>query len=229
MIKLKEGSLLGSIAAGTGSPGSSNTQLSGPAGSFIDVSSNIYITDSFNARVMLWYNNSNAGVRVAGTGVFGNTTSTFGGASGLVVDSLGNMYISDYLNDRVMNWAPNAANGTLVAGSDGDPLNQPYGLYLDESNSYLYVADSLNHRIQRYHLGVSMNGTTVAGGNGQGSGAHQLNTPLSVYISKKTGDIYIYIADSNNRRVQRWDPGVTSGVTIADVVGISSTSSTLLN
>jgi DNA-binding beta-propeller fold protein YncE len=85
----------------------------------------------------------------------------------------------------------------------------------------------LNHRIQRYELGVSANGTTVAGGHGQGSGSNQLNGPYGVCVSKRTGDIYV--ADTNNNRIQRWSPGATTGVTIIGITGVSGTNSTLLN
>jgi DNA-binding beta-propeller fold protein YncE len=131
-----------------------------------------------------------------------------------------------------MKWKQNATNGTLIAGTGGSgnssqQLSWPFGLYLDELNSYLYIADMGNHRIQRYYLGVITNVTTVAGGNGYGSGNHQLNRPYGVCVSKKTGAIYI--ADTSNNRIQRWSPGATSGVTIAGIVGTSGTDSTLLN
>ncbi len=228
---MQEGSLVGSMVAGTGVSGNSDNQLSGPTATYVDASSNIYVTDSSNARVMLWLMNSSTGILAAGTGAYGSTPSTFISVSGLAVDSLGNMYISDYINHRIMKWAPNATDGTLVAGTgvggnSNQQLDLPYGLYLDESNSYLYIADTSNHRIQRYQLGNAMNGTTVAGGNGQGTGNQQLNTPFGVCVSKNTGAIYI--ADTFNHRIQYWIPGATSGVTIVGITGISGTSSTLL-
>ena len=55
-------------------------------------------------------------------------------------------------------------------------------------------------------------GVTVAGGNGQGAAANQLNEGLAVAVDA-TGNVYV--ADANNYRVQRWAPGATSGVTVA--------------
>ena len=111
-------------------------------------------------------------------------------------------------------------------GSDSSLLKTPYGLYLDENNSYLYIADRNNHRIQRYQLDMSENVTTVAGGNGAGAGNQQLNSQYGVYVSKKTSDIYV--ADTGNRRIQRWSPGATSGVTVAGITGVNGTNATLL-
>ncbi len=225
---------MGSIVAGTGVKGNSATRLNTPTAIVVDESSNIYIGDDYNCRVMLWLNNSSSGVMVVGKGNCSSvaSTSTFYLTAGLAVDSQKTIYLSDQNHNRVMKWKQNATNGTLIAGTgvlgnDSQQFYYPYGIYLDELNSYLYIADSNNHRIQRYYLGVTTNVTTVAGGNGPGSGNNQLDTPYDVCVSKKTGDIYI--ADTLNNRVQRWSPGATSGVTIAGIVGSSGTASTLLH
>ncbi len=232
VMKLQSTSLTGSIVAGTGVYGNSSAQLRNPAELAVDANSNIYVNDDFNFRVMLWHKNSSSGVMVVGSGTWGNLTNTIGQSVGLAVDSKGNIYVSDYSNERVMKWAPNATSGTLVAGQSGvlgssSKLNRPFGLYLDETNSYLYIADFNNHRIQRYALNVTATATTVAGGNGAGLGSDQLDQPAGVYVSKKTGDIYI--ADQNNHRIQRWSPGATSGVTIVGISGVSGTNATMLN
>jgi sugar lactone lactonase YvrE len=232
VMKLQAGSLTGSIVAGTGVYGSNATQLRYPAELAVDANSNIYVNDDYNYRVMLWHKNSSSGVRVAGSGTSGSTNNTIGLSAGLAVDSQGNIYVSDQGNHRIMKWAPNATFGTLVAGMTGvhgnssQLLYKPYGLYLDETNSYLYIADWGNNRIQRYSVNVTTNGTTVAGGNGAGSGSDQFNQPYGVCVSK-TGDIYI--ADEGNHRIQRWSPGASSGVTIVGITGVSGTNATMLN
>lgn len=233
VMKFQAGFLNGSIVAGTQVGGSNANQLSSPAELRIDTYSNIYVDDNSNCRVMLWRKNSSSGVIVAGSGVCGSSTSTIGTSIGLALDSQGNIYVSDKNYNRVMKWAPNATFGILVAGTPGvagssnQQLNTPFGLYLDENNSYIYIADLGNHRIQRYTLGITANGTTVAGGNGQGSSSSQLSEPHGVYVSKKTGDIYI--ADMRNNRIQRWSPGASSGVTIVGITGVTSTNATMLN
>jgi gliding motility-associated-like protein len=55
-------------------------------------------------------------------------------------------------------------------------------------------------------------GTTIAGGNGLGANANQLNYPDRLYVA---GDGTIYIPDMENDRVQKWLPGATSGITVA--------------
>jgi sugar lactone lactonase YvrE len=107
-------------------------------------------------------------------------------------------------------------------------LYQPYGLALDESNSFLYVVDRYNNRIQRFVLGGSGIGVTVAGGNGQGSAANQLSNPAGICLSRLDGSLYI--ADDSNNRIQKWVQNATSGTTIAGSPnGISGSTPYLLN
>ena len=140
--------------------------------------------------------------------------------TGIVVDSMGNAYISSYYCSWVTKWAPNATNSTLVAGSPSGSagstsqlLTAAYNLALDETNSFIYVADRLNHRIQRFVLGGSGIGETVAGGNGMGSAANQLSHPSDIYLSRFSNSIYI--ADSYNNRIQKWEINGTVGTTVA--------------
>jgi sugar lactone lactonase YvrE len=142
------------------------------------------------------------------------------GPTGITVDSVGNVYISSMLCNWVTKWAPNASNSTVVAGSptgiagSGNlSLNFPYGLALDESNSFLYVIDRNNHRIQRFILGGSGIGVTVAGGNGPGSAANQFFYANDIYVSKLDGSLYI--TDDANCRIQKWVKNATFGTTIA--------------
>ncbi|CAF3674483.1 unnamed protein product, partial [Adineta steineri] len=217
VLKFPEGSITGSLVAGTGFAGAASNQLNGPTGLYIDTTFNLYVADSNNYRIMFWQQNSSFGIQVAGSGSSGNTLSSFGLVGGIFVDSQKNIYVCDKNNNRIMRFSPNITDATIiggtgVAGNDDQQLNAPTSIYFDEVNSYLYVSDTNNQRIQRYHVGVSLNGTTVAGGNGQGSGSNQLNTPFSLCIS--TINEYIYITDSGNNRVQRWSFGASYGVTM---------------
>ncbi len=201
--------------------------------------SNLYVCDRAFAVVIKIFNMqviSPLPTIVAGIkGSSGSATNKFYGPDGIAVDSNENLYVVDTVNNRVMLWPPNSTYGTVIAGlnvtgNDSFSLHAPFGIFLDENNSYIYISDTYNYRIQRFSLlgGSPNNGTTVAGGNGQGSSNKQLNLPYGVYISKKTKAIYI--ADTANNRVQRWNQGDQSGVTIAgDPNGNSGSNATMLN
>ena len=107
-------------------------------------------------------------------------------------------------------------NGLTVAGGNGfgaesNQLYRPQGLYVDD-NQTVYIADELNHRIVEWKSGAT-SGQVVAGGYGQGNGAHQLSEPSDVIIEKKCDSLII--CDTSNRRVVRWPRrNGTSGETI---------------
>ncbi|CAF3363641.1 unnamed protein product, partial [Rotaria sp. Silwood2] len=65
----------------------------------------------------------------------------------------------------------------------------------------VYVADQSNHRIVEWKWGAT-SGQVVAGGNGQGSGAHQLSDPYDVIVDKERDSLII--CDGFDRRVVRW-------------------------
>ncbi|CAF1434136.1 unnamed protein product [Adineta steineri] len=61
------------------------------------------------------------------------------------------------------------------------------------------------------------NGITVAGGNGQGKGLDQLNSPFGIYIDKKKN---IFIADCGNHRIVKWNCNAKKGQIIAGGNGV---------
>ncbi|CAF1274590.1 unnamed protein product [Didymodactylos carnosus] len=56
-------------------------------------------------------------------------------------------------------------------------------MYVDDDQT-IYIADPSNHRIAKWQWGAT-SGQVVAGGNGQGSGTHQLSDPLDVIVDKE--------------------------------------------
>jgi hypothetical protein len=57
---------------------------------------------------------------------------------------------------------------------------------------------------------------TVAGNGTPGSAPNQLNYPYSVYVDSNNA---IYVADTNNQRIQQWLPNAIDGTTVAGVTG----------
>jgi hypothetical protein len=205
----------------------------------LEHANDVYVSDYGYCNIMLFYSMQTINPSpkaVAGvTGSCGTTPDKFNALRGIFLDNEKNLYVADTGNNRVMRWAPNATSGILIAGqnltgNDSMSFNFPIGIFLDENNSLLYVADTNNNRIQLFKLNGTppYNGTTVAGGNGPGSGSDQLNGPHAVWVSNKTGAIYI--ADTSNNRIQRWNKDATTGVTIAgSPYGIPGTDATSFN
>jgi hypothetical protein len=59
-----------------------------------------------------------------------------------------------------------------------------------------------------------------------GNALNQLNSPWNIYVDQTTN--ILYIADSQNHRIQQWLPGASSGTTIAGT-GTQGSTATLLN
>lgn len=113
--------------------------------------------------------------------------------------------------------AQGAVAGDSVAGgrdrgAGAHQLYDPYGVAVDPAGN-VYVADTSNHRVQRWAPGAS-EGVTVAGGNGAGSGLDQLHWPRDIALSE---DGALLIADTHNDRVIRWAVDATEGQVISVV------------
>jgi hypothetical protein len=197
------GGTYGVTVAGNGVCGSGVGQLFSPAGVFVDSSTNVYVSDYGNRRIQRWSNGASVGVTV-GTNI---------DCYGIHVDIYGTIYASDVTNHQILRWSIGGGlNGVVVAGGNGQGSAQnqfywPWGIHLDVTLSYIYVADAYNHRIQRWTIGGS-SGVTVCGGFGLGSGMYQLNTPTGVVIDNFG---YLYVADSGNHRIMQWGSGASSG------------------
>ncbi|CAF5140740.1 unnamed protein product, partial [Rotaria sp. Silwood1] len=112
---------------------------------------------------------------------------------------------------------------TLAGGTRArngiNQLSYPCGLYVDDDQT-IYVADRSNHRIVEWKRGAT-SGQVVAGGNGKGSGTHQLSDPLDVIVDKETDSLII--CDTSNKRVVRWPrQNGTSGETIISNINCMS-------
>jgi hypothetical protein len=104
------------------------------------------------------------------------------------------------------------AGVTDVQGTNNSELKYPWGLALRYDYT-LYIADGYNNRIQKYPLGSSI-GTTVAGqANGTSSSANDSFKNVATIILNS--DDSLYIADTENFRVQLWANRANSGVTVA--------------
>lgn len=221
--KWAPGAAAGVTVAGGKGQGSNADQLNYPQDVFIDKSGNLYIADAGNHRIQKWIPGATAGTTVAGTGPGGGSAANqLNAPSGVYVDADGFIYIADKYNYRIQRWAPGAATGVTIAGgtpgTGPDQFSLPIDVYLD-SDKNLYVADAesdgTNHRVQKWMKGAS-NGATVAGGNGNGDAANQLNYITAIFLD---GGGNLYVADAGNRRVSKWAPGAAFGTTVAGGYG----------
>ncbi|CAF4109738.1 unnamed protein product, partial [Adineta steineri] len=166
-----------------------------PSSLFVTSNGDIYIDDGEeNGQVQKWSAETNNFITVM------NVNSS---CNGLFVDINDTLYCSIYkynqvvkrsLNDAVTT-SNNIAAGTGIKGSASDQLFFPRGIFVDV-NLDLYVADSLNHRVQLFQAG-GLNGTTVAGSESLNP-TITLRWPTGIVLDAEK---YLFIVDSSDRRI----------------------------
>ncbi|WP_336716752.1 T9SS type A sorting domain-containing protein [Chryseobacterium mucoviscidosis] len=203
------------VAGGNGA-GGANNQLNFPYSVFIDSSSNLYITDTQNHRIVKWDSALNQGVTVAGVNGSGGNSNQLNTPTCVWVDDNKNIYVLDSFNARIQKWEPNAVTGITVAGGNGEgaalnQLNKPGGFYL-RGNTF-YIVDAGNSRIVKWAIG-DYSGTLAAAGT-YGANADQLANPSvngTIYVDNNEN---LYVTDYINNRVQKFSSGSTNAVTVA--------------
>ena len=166
------------------------------------------------------------------SGTAGSANNQFNSPSGLVrISASGTLYIADTFNHRIMQYLSGALSGSIVAGGNGagsgsTQLNLPYSFAFDSSSNSFLIANYGSHSVVRWVLGAS-SWTLIAGVAGSaGSSSTRLNSPLSVTLDSMKN---MYIADTNNHRIQFFLAGQANGSTIAGITGSSGVGSTQLN
>jgi hypothetical protein len=149
--------------------------------------------------------------------VFADGTGTsLNAAKGLALDqSLNLLYVADFGNNRIRRIDLFSGNVTTLAGSgncslvDGigtdSAFCSPFGIALDPSRLFLYVADSLNHCIRRIHV-ASGSVVTIAG-NGSAMFADGIGTAAAFntvrgLVMDASGS-RLFMCDSNTYRVRQ--------------------------
>lgn len=81
-----------------------------------------------------------------------------------------------------------------------------------DSQGFIYVSDGDKHEVRRFEKGGSFRGIVVAGGHGPGQGLNQLNHPTHIFVNAAST---LFISDSGNHRVMKWEKGAKEGVVVA--------------
>ena len=184
-----------------GSYGTGDGQFYNPEGVTTDGAGNVFVSDTGNKRVQ----------RFAASGTHQSTWGArsyegeFESPSGIAVDGAGNVYVADTNNHRVQKFD---SDGTFVTmwGGDGpgyDGLGsgdgqfcRPNGITVDGAGN-VYVADTGNHRVQKFDV----NGAFLAKWGTEGSGDGQFKNPSGIAVD---GAGNVYVVDRDNARVQKF-------------------------
>lgn len=173
-----------------------------PGGIVVDGNGAVYASDPAGNVVREFNAGATTGTVIAGG------PGKLNQPAGIARDAARNLYVVDAGNNRVLKYVSGGGDGIVIGGGNGrgpgpGQLDGASGIAVDAAGN-VYVADTNNHRVLMYEPGKPSFGVPVAGGQGPGNAAGQLNSPADVKID---GQSMLYVADTGNNRVQRWDLG----------------------
>ena len=186
-----------------GSRGDGDGQFDRPNGIAVDSSGNVYVADTWNHRIQKF---SSSGVFLGKWGSFGTGSGNFNAPLGIAVDSSGNIYVLDSGNHRVQKF-DSSMNSVAAWGSAGSGDGQfgrsplgggPCGIAVHPSAGYVFVADTWNHRIQKF----DSSGNFLEKWGSQGDGDGEFDEPRGIAVGSFIG---LYVSEWANHRVQVFD------------------------
>ncbi|CAF1160658.1 unnamed protein product [Didymodactylos carnosus] len=213
--------LLTIVAGGNivnGPHGFALNELNNPLGLYVDRSSTVYVSDTYNNRVMKWLANAKIGSVVAGGGIYtsvgvGRALNQLNLPVGIFVDEIneiGALYICDSNNYRIQKWLSGASAGITVADGTGGALlnqiSQPWSIIVD-TNSIMYITDrdmgmyGNGNRVMKWLSNARQGQVTAGTQYGVGAGSNLLHSPQGIKFDSSWN---LYVADWYNHRVQKF-------------------------
>ncbi len=137
----------------------------------------------------------------------GNSPAQFQSPRGVAVALDGSLYVADSKNHRIQHFSPDGKAlqvwgtfGDVAAGTaPGGTFNEPWGVAVGPDGS-IYVADTWNHRIQKF----SSTGSFIQmwGTFGQDNNPEHLYGPRGIAVDARG---QVYVTDTGNKRVVIFD------------------------
>eukprot|EP00754_Rhynchopus_humris_P010133 Rhum_TRINITY_DN14121_c23_g1::Rhum_TRINITY_DN14121_c23_g1_i1::g.71425::m.71425 len=203
----------------------SETRLTKPSGVSCGANGALYIADSWNHRILRWIPGCCSGNVVAGGNGLGPGLLQLAYPTGVCAVSAGlhtqtHLYVADTQNHRVQRWDVDAekVEPCTVAGFNGKGSN-PWNLCYPSDvamgpDGNLYICDTGNNRVLKWRVGKQQYEAVVAGSHSglRGASLSLLDTPKGLCVDS---DGAVYIADTLNHRVVRWDYGASVGTLAA--------------
>ncbi|CAF1520219.1 unnamed protein product, partial [Adineta steineri] len=170
-------------------------------GVFVSINNTVYVANQQTNKVVVWFEGSINPDKI----LSGSLNTPFD----LFVTPVGDIYVDNgAFNSRVDKFSLNSSISTSV-------MSVPYactGIFVDISNTLYCSAFTSNQVVKRWLNDNVLTSTIVAGNGTTGSTATMLNAPIGIFVDAKFN---LYVADSNNHRIQMFPVGQLTGITVA--------------
>ncbi len=168
----------------------------------VDGAGRVYVGDQYTGAIQRF---APDGRFELAWGIRGRGPGALGAVGGIAVAPDGTVYVVDSSNDRIQRFTsdgqflgafggPGRRVGEFHFDLGGVRLGQGAGGGISVAGRYVWVADTLNHRIQRFDLDGG--GAVEFGSHGRRVG--HLDAPQGVWATDRA----VYVADDRNDRVQ---------------------------
>jgi DNA-binding beta-propeller fold protein YncE len=160
----------------------------------------LWVADTDNHRLQSF---KTTGEFISEVGALGQAPGQFSHPIGMAFDPAGNLWVCDSGNHRLQKFGPGVKNVLAILpkepkqSSAVGEFDRPWGVACDATGA-LYVADTHNHRIQRFQK----DGTYIGTFGTQGKGPGEFRFPSAILVDRAGN---VFVVDSGNNRLQKFD------------------------
>ena len=171
-----------------------------PQSIFINTNNTVYAANYQNGLIQIW---------LAGSSNLTQTIVTNSNNSkALFVSMKDDIYIDNGQNNQIDVWRQNASSYVSTLYIGGGCLS----VFVD-TNESMYCSIQNSHKVIKRSLNISDNQLTiVAGADCPGYEQYTLNHPSGVFVAV---NFDLYVADTDNNRIQRFRASQLNGTTVA--------------
>jgi streptogramin lyase len=167
-----------------------------PVGIAVDAYDTLYVVDREGGTVSLF-------------DTFGNSinhwlpaeSNRLNEPEGIAVADDGTIYVADKGNDRIQLFDAEGNSIAIWRGDPGHSFTHPHDVAIG-ADGYIYVADTGNHQIQKLDAQGHWQKNIGQFGHSEDSTIPEFNSPWRIKIDTQGN---IYVADTNNHRIQKLD------------------------
>src|SRR5207245_2347434 len=186
-----------------GTEGYDDGEFKSPTGIALDREGHIYVADTDTHTIQKFDKDGTFLMRLGDEA--GDAEGQFYYPRGLACTSQGDLIVIDANNHRVQKFDKDGNFLTIWGkfgfawkGASQGVFDNPWGVGVDKDDN-VYIADTLNHRIQK----STSHGAFICQWGNRGNTVGQVNFPYGIAVDREG---FVYVVDSGNARVLKFAP-----------------------